>query len=407
MHVPTLLLSAGVLVVLLGSQRLRPTWPGPLIGMLGATLVVAVFGLVDRAGVSVVGDVPHGLPAIRVPDLGNVDVWRLLPAALGIAVVAYSDNVLTGRAFAGRHRESIDSNQEFLALGGANVATGLLQGFPVSSSGSRTVIADAMGARTQLHSLVSLVLVVATLLWLGPVIGAFPTAALGAVVVYAAIRLVDIPELRRIAAFRRSELVLALSTTAAVLLFGVLPGIGAAIALSVLDLLRRIVHPHDGVLGYVPDVAGMHDIDDHPDAVQVPGLVVYRYDSPLFFANSDDFTKRAIAVVDQASARERVEWFLLNAEANTEVDLTAVDALEALRATLERRGIVFAMARVKQDMRVSLEAGGLVEQVGAALIFPTLPTAVTAYAAWYQREHGTPLPGLRIPPVPPQPKAEA
>ncbi|GAB2763768.1 SulP family inorganic anion transporter [Terrabacter koreensis] len=406
-QVPTLLLSAGVLVVLLGFQRLRPTWPGPLIGMLGATLVVAVFGLVDRAGVSVVGDVPQGLPAIRVPDLGNVDVWRLLPAALGIAVVAYSDNVLTGRAFGARHRESIDSNQEFLALGGANVATGLLQGFPVSSSGSRTVIADAMGARTQLHSLVSLVLVVATLLWLGPVIGAFPTAALGAVVVYAAIRLVDIPEMRRIAAFRRSELVLALSTTAAVLLFGVLPGIGAAIALSVLDLLRRIVHPHDGVLGYVPDVAGMHDIDDHPDAVQVPGLVVYRYDSPLFFANADDFTRRALEVVDAAQQRGGVEWFLLNAEANTEVDLTAVDALEALRATLERRGIVFAMARVKEDMRVSLEAGGLVEQVGADLIFPTLPTAVAAYAAWYRREHGTPLPGLRIPPVPPQPKAEA
>jgi SulP family sulfate permease len=264
-----------------------------------------------------------------------------------------------------------------------------------------------MGARTQLHSLVSLVLVVATLLWLGPVIGAFPTAALGAVVVYAAIRLVDIPEMRRIAAFRRSELVLALSTTAAVLLFGVLPGSGAAIALSVLDLLRRIVHPHDGVLGYVPDVAGMHDIDDHPDAVQVPGLVVYRYDSPLFFANADDFTRRALEVVDAAQQRGGVEWFLLNAEANTEVDLTAVDALEALRATLERRGIVFAMARVKEDMRVSLEAGGLVEQVGADLIFPTLPTAVAAYAAWYRREHGTPLPGLRIPPVPPQPKAEA
>lgn len=406
-HLPTLLLALVVLVLLLGFQRLRPTWPGPLMAMLAATLVVAVFGLVDRAGVSVVGDVPRGLPAVRLPDLGSVDVWRLLPAALGIAVVAYSDNVLTGRAFGARHRERIDSNQEFLALGGANVATGLLQGFPVSSSGSRTVIADAMGARTQLHSLVSLGLVVATLLWLGPLIGAFPTAALGAVVVYAAIRLVDIPEMRRIAAFRRSELVLALSTTVAVLLFGVLPGIGAAIALSVLDLLRRIRHPHDGVLGYVPDVAGMHDIDDHPNAVQVPGLVVYRYDSPLFFANADDFTTRAMQVVDEAQQRGEVSWFLLNAEANTEVDLTAVDALESLRANLERRRIVFAMARVKEDLRVSLEAGGFVERVGAGLIFPTLPTAVAAYATWYQHEHGSPPPGLRIPPVPPQPRADA
>ncbi|KRF45331.1 sulfate transporter [Terrabacter sp. Soil810] len=406
-HVPTLLLALGVLVVLFAFQRFAPHWPGPLIAMLGSTVLVAVLDLADRFGITLVGPVPQGLPDFTVPDVSAVDVWALLPAALGVAVVAYSDNVLTGRAFAGRHRETIDSNQEFLALGGANVATGLLQGFPISSSGSRTVIADSMGARTQLHSLVSLVLVVATLLWLGPVIAAFPTASLGAVVVYAAVRLVDIPEMRRIGAFRRSELVLALSTTAAVLLFGVLPGIGAAIALSVLDLLRRIVHPHDGVLGYVPDVAGMHDIDDHPNAVQVPGLVVYRYDSPLFFANSDDFVTRAIQVVDEARHHGRVEWFLLNAEANTEVDLTAVDALETLRSTLSDRGIRFAMARVKEDMRLSLDAGGFVEKVGADLIFPTLPTAVAAYAAWYEREHGAGPPGLRIPPVPTQPETDA
>jgi len=406
-HVPTVLLSLGVLVVLLAFQRFAPLWPGPLIAMLGATVVAAVLDLADRFGITLVGPVPEGLPAFSLPDVSHVDVWALLPAALGIAVVAYSDNVLTGRAFAGRHRETIDSDQEFLALGGANVATGLLQGFPISSSGSRTVIADSMGARTQLHSLVSLALVIATLLWLGPVIAAFPTAALGAVVVYAAIRLVDIAEMRRIGAFRRSELVLALATTVAVLLFGVLPGIGAAIALSVLDLLRRIVHPHDGVLGYVPDVAGMHDIDDHPNAVQVPGLVVYRYDSPLFFANSDDFVSRALAVVEAATRHARVEWFLLNAEANTEVDLTAVDALETLRSTLADREIRFAMARVKEDMRASLEAGGFLEKVGTDLIFPTLPTAVAAYAAWYEREHGSGPPGLRIPPVPAQPEPDA
>ena len=406
-QVPTVLLSLGVLVVLFAFQRFAPLWPGPLIAMLGATVVAAVLDLADRFGITLVGPVPEGLPSFSLPNVSDVDVWALLPAALGVAVVAYSDNVLTGRAFAGRHRETIDSDQEFLALGGANVATGLLQGFPISSSGSRTVIADSMGARTQLHSLVSLVLVIATLLWLGPVIAAFPTAALGAVVVYAAIRLVDIAEMRRIGAFRRSELVLALATTAAVLLFGVLPGIGAAIALSVLDLLRRIVHPHDGVLGYVPDVAGMHDVDDHPDAVQVPGLVVYRYDSPLFFANSDDFVSRALKVVDEATRHARVEWFLLNAEANTEVDLTAVDALETLRSTLSDREIRFAMARVKEDMRLSLEAGGFIDKVGTDLIFPTLPTAVAAYAAWYEREHGSGPPGLRIPPVPAQPEPDA
>ena len=406
-HVPTLVLSLLVLVVLLGLQRFRPTWPAPLIGMLGATLVVLLLNLDETSGIKLVGDVPRGLPPFSIPSFTEVDVWQLAPAALGVAIVAYSDNVLTARAFGARHREQIDSNQEFLALGAVNIGAGLVQGFPISSSGSRTVIADTMGARTQLHSLVSLVLVIATLLWLGPLIAAFPLAALGAVVVYAALRLVDVAELRRFAAFRRSELVLALSTTAAVLLFGVLPGIGVAIALSVLDLLRRIVHPHDGVLGYVPDVAGMHDIDDHANAVQVPGLVVYRYDSPLFFANSDDFVTRAIQVVDEARHHGRVEWFLLNAEANTEVDLTAVDALETLRSTLSDRGIRFAMARVKEDMRLSLDAGGFVEKVGADLIFPTLPTAVAAYAAWYEREHGAGPPGLRIPPVPTQPETDA
>jgi sulfate permease, SulP family len=380
-----------------------PTWPAPLIGMLGAAIVVQLTGLAETSGIRLVGPVPQGLPALSVPSFADVDLWQLAPAALGIAIVGYSDNVLTARAFAGRRREQIDSNQEFLGLGVSNLGAGLLQGFPISSSGSRTVIADTMGARTQLHSLVSLVLVVATLLWLGPVIAAFPLAALGAVVVYAALRLVDLAELRRIASFRRSELVLALATTLAVLLFGVLPGIGVAIGLSVLDLLRRIVHPHDGVLGYVPGMAGMHDIDDHPRSLQVPGLVVYRYDSPLFFANADDFLTRARRAVADAEGTAPVEWLVLNAEAISEIDLTAMDALEELRRGLTDDGVVFAMARVKQDLRSSLRAGGLLEAVGADLIFPTLPTAVAAYAAWYEREHGTPPPGLTIPPVPPTP----
>jgi sulfate permease, SulP family len=402
-HIPTLVLAIAVLAVLLAFARWLPTWPAPLIGMLGATIVVQLTGLAETSGIRLVGPVPQGLPALSVPSFADVDLWQLAPAALGIAIVGYSDNVLTARAFAGRRREQIDSNQEFLGLGVSNLGAGLLQGFPISSSGSRTVIADTMGARTQLHSLVSLVLVVATLLWLGPVIAAFPLAALGAVVVYAALRLVDLAELRRIASFRRSELVLALATTVAVLLFGVLPGIGVAIGLSVLDLLRRIVHPHDGVLGYVPGMAGMHDIDDHPRSLQVPGLVVYRYDSPLFFANADDFLTRARRAVADAEGTAPVEWLVLNAEAISEIDLTAMDALEELRRGLTDDGVVFAMARVKQDLRSSLRAGGLLEAVGADLIFPTLPTAVAAYAAWYEREHGTPPPGLTIPPVPPTP----
>jgi sulfate permease, SulP family len=223
------------------------------------------------------------------------------------------------------------------------------------------------------------------------VLAVFPTAALGAIVVYAALRLIDIGEFRRFAAFRHSELLLALATTVAVLALGVLTGILIAVGLSIADLLRRVAHPHDGILGYVEGVAGMHDIDDHPDARVVPGLVVYRYDSPLFFANAEDFRTRALAAV--AAAPTPVEWFVLNAESNVEVDLTSLDAAEELRLELTRRGVVFALARVKQDLLVALQAAGLADRVGADRIFPTLPTAVEAYLAWHADRYGKPPPG--------------
>jgi SulP family sulfate permease len=254
------------------------------------------------------------------------------------------------------------------------------------------VIGDAAGSRTQLHSLVAAAMVVGSIFVFSPVLAAFPQAALGGVVVYAGLRLVDVAELRRIGQFRLSELVLALITMAAVLVTGLLNGIGIAVGLSLLDLIRRIAHPHDGVLGYVPGIAGMHDVDDYPRATQVPGLVVYRYDSPLFFANADDFLGRALATVRRADPPPR--WFLLNAEANIEVDLTAVDTLEQLRHTLGDAGIVFAMARVKWEVHEQLAAAGFVAAVGENRIFATLPTAVEAFAAWHETEYGTRPPGI-------------
>lgn len=401
-HIPTVWLALGTVVALFTFHLLARRWPGPLITMLGAAAIVAIFDLQDY-GIDIVGEVPQGLPDLHVPQVTSIDLWALLPAAIGVAVVAYSDNVLTARAFAIRRREQIDSNQEFLALGSANIAAGLFSGFPVSSSGSRTAIADTMGARTQLHSLVSMLLVLATLLWLGPLIGTFPQAALGGVVVFAAIRLIDVAEFRRFATFRGSELLLAVLTTVAVLVLGVLGGIGAAIAMSVLDLFRRIVNPHDGILGYVPGLAGMHDVDDYPDAVQIPGLVVYRYDAPLFFANSANFLTKAIDSVDTTREVGEVHWLLLNVEANVEVDLTAIDALDSLRITLEERGVDLALARVKEDLRIPLEAAGFLDRIGADRVFPTLPTAIAAYAEWYTSAHGEPPPGVTIipPPVPP------
>jgi high affinity sulfate transporter 1 len=375
-HVPTILLAAGVLAFLLGAGTLLPKLPIPLIAVLLATGVAVVFSLADH-GVQTIGAIPAGAPAPGLPAVTGADVAALLLPAVGVTVVGYSDNVLTARSFATRNSYRIDANAELLALGAANITAGLLRGFPVSSSASRTAIGDNLGSRSQVHSLVAVAAVVLLLLFGRPLLAVFPTAALGALVIYAALRLIELGEFRRIGAFRRSELALALATTAGVLLLDVLYGVLLAIGLSILDLLRRLARPHDGILGEVPGVAGMHDIDDYPRATRIPGLVVYRYDAPLCFANADNFRRRALAAVEESPTS--VDWFLLNAEANVEVDITALDAVEELRGELTRRGIVFAMARVKQDLRDQLAAAGLIERVGEDRIFPTLPTAVAAF----------------------------
>jgi SulP family sulfate permease len=377
-HLPTLTVGLATLVVMLAGSALWPRAPMALVGMLGATSAVSLLGLTDH-GVRVIGDIPTHLPAAGLPDVSGGTMLDLLAPALGIAFVGYTDNILTARSFAARHDDPIDARRELLAVGAANLGSALMHGFPVSSSGSRTAIADASGARSQLAGLVTVVVTLASIWALEPLLAAFPATALAAVVVYAAVRLVNLAEFRRYASFRRSELLLALGTTIAVLAVGVLIGVLVAIGLSVLDLLRRVARPHDAIEGFVPGLAGMHDVDDFPDAERVPGLVVYRYDSPLFFANAEDFATRA-----RAAAAGDVSWFILNTEAIVEVDITAVDALEALRQELAARGVVFGLARIKQDLRAMLEPSGLLDRIGEQYLFPTLPTAVEAYRAWDQ-----------------------
>ncbi|MEU7906133.1 sulfate permease [Actinoplanes sp. NPDC049118] len=382
----TAALAVVVLVFLFALQRWLPAAPAPLLAVLLATGATAVTGW-QQYGIRVLGEIPSGVPAPALPPFG--DLAELLLPALGVLLVGYTDTILTARSFADRARAGeptrpVDANQELVALGFANVGAGLVHGFPVSSSGSRTALADAAGGRSQLYSLVTLVLVVATLLFLGPALAGLPTAVLGAIVVYAAVRLVDLAGFRRLAAFRRSELLLALGALAGVLVFDILIGILLAVGLSVAEMLARVARPHDAVQGFVPDLAGMHDIDDYPQAHTVPGLVVYRYDSPLFFANAQDFHRRALAAVDNQP--EPVRWFVLNMESNVEVDITALDALEALRREIVDHGTVFALARVKQDLLDQLESFGLAAAVGRDRIFPTLPTAVTAYRRWRDGE---------------------
>jgi high affinity sulfate transporter 1 len=378
----TLGLGLSVLVFLFVVQRRFPRAPGPLLAVLLATAVTVLLDLEDK-GVAVVGEIPAGLPRPSLPDVSGGDLASLLLPAVGVMIVGYTDNVLTARAFASRRHETIDANQELLALGTSNLGAGLTQGFPVSSSGSRTAIGDSLGARTQLYSLVALASVLVVIFVFRPVLAHFPKAALGAIVVYAATRLIDLVEFRRLARFRVNELVLAFGATFGVLVLGILPGVGLAIALSVGELLFRVARPHDAVQGRVPGLAGMHDVDDYPTAQQVPGLVVYRYDSPLFFANAENFRRRALEAVDEAEEDgPRVRWFLLNVEANVEVDITGLDAVEDLRRELSGRGVVFAMARVKQDLLDDLEAFGLADSIGRDRLYPTLPTAVEAYQVW-------------------------
>jgi high affinity sulfate transporter 1 len=384
-HLATITVSLSVLAFLFLMRARWPHAPSPLLAILLATAAVVVFGLHHR-GVSVVGPIPAGLPVPRLPDLRLHDLRELLLPAFSVLVVAFSDDVLTARSFA-RRGEEIRPNQELLALCAANAGSALLRGFPVSSSATRTALGVATGSRTQLYSLAAAASALAVLLFARPVLARFPSAALGAIVIYAAIRLIDIQAFRRLLAFRRSEMALALAACAGVLAFDILYGVLLAIGLSVAELLLRVARPHDAVLGRVPGLAGMHDVDDYPDAQTIPGLVVYRYDAPLFFANAADFRRRALAAASQQPGPTR--WFVLNVEANVEVDFTALEALDVLREQLTSAGTIFALARVKQDLLARLQAFGLASKIGAERLFPTLPTAVDAYETW-AREH--PLP---------------
>lgn len=375
-HPPTFLLSLLVLGFLFALQKRFPHAPGPLLAVLIATLITGWLHL-EREGVAVVGAIPAGLPHLAFPSINPPDLVPLLAAAVGITLVGYSDNVLTARAFANRNRYQVDANQELLALGLVNIGNGLFRGFPVSSSGSRTAIGNAMGSKSQLFSLVAFTVVIGVLLFLRSLLALFPKAALGAIVIYAATKLVDIPEFTRLRHFRNSELTLALVTTLGVLTTGILTGVGIAVGLSVIESWARITRPHDAVLGTVPDIAGLHDIKDWCGARTIPGLVIYRYDAPVFFANAESFRHLAMQAIEAET--EPVEWFILNAESMIELDITAVDMLEQLRRELVGRGITFGLARVKRDLYEQLARSGLLEKIGTNHIYFTLPTAIAAF----------------------------
>lgn len=366
------LVVAGLLLVL---RRSRVPWP--LIVVAGAAVLTAWIPEAQTL-FDTVGAVPSGPPSVSVPSLSAADLQLLALPALGILVVGYTDNLLTGRMLAMGTGHRIHKNQEFIALGATNVGAALVSGFPVSSSASRAVIARSAGARTQVYSLIAAALVVVILLGLGFVLESFPLAALSGLIIFAAVQLIDLPAFTRLWRFRRREFALAILTAAGVLVFGLLAGIAIAVAVSVVELLSRVARPHAAELGTVPGVPGWHSVLDYPHAAREPGLVVFRYDSPLFFANAEDFLRRARAALD---AHLEARWFLVNVEAVSEVDITGLDALAELRDMCAQRGVRFGLVRAKSELIEALRKHGLLADIGEEFIFQTMPTAVVAFRA--------------------------
>ncbi|MEB3326065.1 MAG: SulP family inorganic anion transporter, partial [Cyanobacteriota bacterium] len=367
-------------------RRWAPGWPGPLMAVLLSTAAVPVLHLEQR-GIALIGAIPPGLPWPQLPTtsgLGFHDLQSLLAGALGIALVGYSDSVLTGRGFAHQGSQRLDANRELLALATVNIGSALFQGFPVSSSNTRTALADAAGCRSQRYALVAAGITVVVLVALRPLLSQFPRPVLAAIVVYAALRLIDPSAFVRLWRFRPSECLLALGTLAGVLLTDLLTGVALAVGLSVVALFGRLARPHAAVMGEVPGVAGFHDVADWEGGRTIPGLVLFRYDAPLCFANAEDCRRRALAAL--AGATPPVEWLVLNAEAIVEIDSTAAEMILELQRELDSRGVRLALTRVKRELYTQLEAAGVLARVGAEHVYPTIPTAVAAFQARGRKE---------------------
>ncbi|HEV8025014.1 MAG TPA: sulfate permease [Candidatus Nanopelagicales bacterium] len=374
-QIAPIIMALVIAALLLLLKRRFPAVPWPLILVAIAALITATIS--DAASLfPTVGTIPAGGPDFTAPALAADDLGLLMLPAVAILVVGYTDNLLTGRMLAIGTGQRIHKNQEFVALGVSNIGSSLVGGFPVSSSASRAVIARAAGARTQVYSLIAATLVLAIVLGLGFILESFPLAALSGLIIFAAVSLIDVAEFQRLWRFRRREFLLALLATVGVLAFGILYGIAIAVAVSVVDLLSRVARPHAALLGTVDEIPGWHSLNDYPAAHQEPGLLVFRYDSPLFFANAEDFLRRARrALVSDTKAR----WMLINVEAVSEVDITGLDALQELQRECADRGVRLGLVRVKSELLVALRDHGVLHAIGEEYVFQTMPTAVDAY----------------------------
>jgi len=365
------------LAVILAFKRWAPKIPGVLIAVIGATLVVAQFDLAEQTGLRVVGALPQGLPAFTFPAVSMDDVRTLLAGALAIALVSFADMGVLSRTFALRGGYEVDDDQEFVALGAANIAAGLFQGFPISSSASRTPVAESAGAKTQLTGVVGAVCIALLLILAPTLLTNLPAAALGAVVIAACLGLVDVTGILRIYALRRSEFALSIICFLGVALVGVIQGIFIAVILALVVFVWRAWRPYDAVLGHVDGLKSYHDITRYPDARRIPGLVLFRWDAPLFFANAGAFHDHILRAV--ASAPSRTKWVVVAAEPVTDVDISAADVLIDLDADLHQEGIELCFAEMKDPVKDCLKRYGLLARLGSENFFPTIEQAVERY----------------------------
>jgi high affinity sulfate transporter 1 len=365
---------AGIVVILV-LQRWLPKVPAVLIMVVLAIASTTVFSLADH-GVSLVGVLPKGFPPLTIPHVRLSDLAPLFAGALGIVLVSLADTISTASAFAARTGQELNGNGEMIGIGAANLAAGLFQGFPVSTSGSRTAVAERAGAKTQLTGVVGAALIILMIVLVPGLFRNLPQPALAAVVITASLSLADIPGTVRLWRQRRVEFLLSIAAFLGVALLGVLPGIGIAVALSILNVFRRAWWPYDTQLGRVDGLAGYHDVHSYPQAEHLPGLVIYRFDGPLFFANAKTFRDevRRMAKADPPPA-----WILVAAEPITDVDTTASDVLEDLDEALNDQGISLVFAELKDPVRRKIERYGLTRTINPQHFFPTVESAIAAF----------------------------
>ncbi len=367
---------AGTLVAIL---LLKP-WkriPGLLIAVVGATVAVGALGLDESAGVKVLGPLPQGLPSFALPWIDLADLVQVVIGGCAVALVAFADTSVLSRTYAAKTRSQVDPNQEMIGLGAANLAAGLFQGFPISSSSSRTPVAEAAGAKTQLTGVVGAAAVALLLLVAPNLLEDLPSSALAAVVIAAAIGLFEFDDLRRIFRIQRWEFWLSVVCFVGVAAFGAIPGICLAIVIAVMEFLWDGWRPHYAVLGRVDGIRGFHDIKRYPEARLVPGLVLFRWDAPLFFANAELFHQRVLEAVAQSPTPMR--RIIVTAEPVTSIDVTSADMLAELEHALRESGIEMRFAEMKDPVKDKLKRFELFERFGTASFHPTVGAAVDAY----------------------------